>query len=56
MHILVDDKGAQDIADFCKVYLSVDVYIQYLLSQPVLYDGPLEEEDIDTEDILNHDE
>lgn len=27
MNVLTDDKGALDIHDLCKVYLSVDIYI-----------------------------
>lgn len=35
MNVLNDDKRALDIVDLCRVHLSVDVYIQHHLSQPV---------------------
>lgn len=43
MNVLVDDKGALEIADVYRVHLSVDIYIQHTLSQTEYYDSPLDE-------------
>lgn len=56
MHVLVNDKGALDIAYHCKMHLSVHIYIQHLLSQFKSYDDPLEEEELNLEDIVNLEE
>ena len=34
MNLLVDDNGALEIADLYRVHLSVEVFIQHILSQP----------------------
>lgn len=59
MNVLNDDKGALDIADLCRVHISIDVYIQHSLSQPEYVEGSLleeEEEGLNDEDIVNFEE
>lgn len=56
MNMLVDDNGALEIADIYKVHLSVYIYIQYTLSQPEYYDGPLDEILVEKNDIANESE
>lgn len=53
MDILSDDKDALDIADLCKLHLTVGIYIQYDLSDSMFYDGPLEEEELNRENIID---
>src|ERR1051325_1138886 len=38
MNLLIDDKGALEIADLYRVHLSVEVFIQHTLSQPEYVD------------------
>lgn len=38
MNVLVDNKGALEIADLYRTHQSVDIYIQYILSQTDYYD------------------
>ncbi|CAL5206365.1 unnamed protein product [Lathyrus oleraceus] len=52
-NVLVDDKNALEIADLYRVHLSVDIYIQHTLSQPEYYDGPLDEIEVDHDDIVD---
>ncbi|CAL5186959.1 unnamed protein product [Lathyrus oleraceus] len=40
----IDDKGAQEIVELCKVHKSVHLYVQHSVSQPDYYDGPIEDE------------
>lgn len=49
MHVLADDKDVLDTADLSKMHLSVDVYLQHLLSQLKFYDDPLEKEKLNHE-------
>lgn len=57
MNVLVDDKGALDIADLCRVYLSVGIYIQHTLYWSEYYEGPIDDvKDVNHEDILNIEE
>lgn len=56
MNLLVDDKGALAIVDLYKVHLSVDIYIQQTLSHPEYYDGPLDEIEVDHNDIVDESE
>ncbi|CAK8573257.1 unnamed protein product [Lathyrus sativus] len=44
MNSLNDDAGALEIVDFHRVHLGVDIYIQHKLDQPGYYDGPIEAE------------
>lgn len=37
----------------CIVLLSVDVYIKHPLSKPEFYDGPLKQEELNLENIVN---
>lgn len=53
---MADDNGTLDIKDLCKVYLCIDVYIQYLLSLPEFYGSPLGEEELNPGDIVNLEE
>lgn len=53
MNVLTDDKGALDVADLCKVHLSVDIYIQHDFFEPEFYEGTIEEEELNHEHILN---
>lgn len=57
MDILVDDKCALNIVDFCRVHLGVEIYIQQPLSQPDYYEGPIDDvEDVNHKDIVNLEE
>lgn len=56
MHVLADDKCAIDIANLCWAHLSVHVYIQHSLSHPKYYDDPIEEYNLNHEDIVNLEE
>lgn len=47
MHILIDDKGAHEIANLSEVHLSVEVFIQHPQSQLEFFDGPIDEEAMD---------
>lgn len=53
MDILSNDKDALDIADLCKLHLTVDIYMQYDLSESTFYYGPLEEEELNHEYIID---
>lgn len=53
MNVLVDDKGVLEIVDLYRVHLNIDVYIQHTFSQPEYYDGPLDEIEVDHDDIVD---
>ena len=52
MNALVDDKGALDIAGLYRVHQSVDIYIHHMVSQPDYFDGPVDNVDEGSDNIV----
>lgn len=53
MNILIDDKGALDIVDLYRVHQSIYIYIKSTLSQPGYCDGPVDNVDEGSGNIVD---